>query len=138
MEFIQHDGGRDRAGFRGRSDCVVRSISLVAGEPYKQIRADLASLQKKMTGGLYPSISDGVMTPIHYIYLTGRGWELTLTKGQYLNEIPREGCLIAVIPRHMMAIRDGVVWDAWDSRFSKRTRSGFPRLLGYYRPPVDI
>ena len=34
----------------------------------------------------------------------------------------------------MMAIRDGIIYDSWDSRFSRRTRSGYPRLLGYYTP----
>ena len=80
LDFVQHDGGRDEAGFRGRSDCVVRSICLVTGEAYAHVRQDLAHLQKTMTGGLYPSISDGVMTPVHYLYLTSKGWALQLTK----------------------------------------------------------
>ena len=50
--------------------------------------------------------------------------------------MPRDGRYIAVIPRHMMAVRDGTVWDVWDSRFSRRTKSGYPRLLGYYVPPT--
>ena len=76
------------------------------------------------------------MTPVHYLYLTGKGWALTLTKNAYLPEIPRDGNFIAVIPRHVMAIRNGAVWDAWDSRFSRKTKSGYPRLLGYYSPPT--
>lgn len=136
LEFVQHDGGREGAGFRGRADCVVRAICLITGESYNHVREDLSYLQKKMTGGLYPSIADGVMTPVHYLYLTGKGWELTLTKNAYLPDIPRDGNFIAVIPRHVMAIRHGTVWDAWDSRFSRRTKSGYPRLLGYYSPPA--
>ena len=136
LDFVQHDGARDEAGFRGRSDCVVRSICLVTGEAYAHVRQDLAHLQKTMTGGLYPSISDGVMTPVHYLYLTSKGWALQLTKNAYLPDIPRDGRYIAVIPRHMMAVRDGTVWDVWDSRFSRRTKSGYPRLLGYYVPPT--
>ena len=136
LEFVQHDGGRVEAGFRGRADCVVRAICLITGESYNHVREDLSYLQKKMTGGLYPSIADGVMTPVHYLYLTGKGWELTLTKNAYLPDIPRGGHFIAVIPRHVMAIRNGTVWDAWDSRFSRRTKSGYPRLLGYYSPPA--
>ena len=135
LDYVQHDGGREDAGFRGRADCVVRAICLITGEPYTHVRQDLSYLQKKMTGGLYPSIADGVMTPVHYLYLTGKGWELTLTKGTYLTDIPREGDYIAVIPRHVMAVRDGTVWDSWDSRFSRRTKNGYPRLLGYYTPP---
>jgi hypothetical protein len=114
----------------------VRSICLVTGESYAHVRQDLAHLQKTMTGGLYPSISDGVMTPVHYLYLTSKGWVLQLTKNAYLPDIPRDGRYIAVIPRHMMAVRDGTVWDVWDSRFSRRTKSGYPRLLGYYVPPT--
>ena len=131
LDYVQHDGGRDDAGFRGRSDCVVRAICLITGDAYSHIRQDLSYLQKKMTGGLYPSISDGVMTPVHYLYLTSKGWELTLTKSAYLPDIPRDGNHIAVIPRHMMAVREGAVWDSWDSRFSRRTKSGSHRLVGY-------
>ena len=136
LEYVQHYGGRQKAGFSGRADCVTRAICLITGEPYTNVRKDLSSLQKKMTGGLYPSISDGVMTPVHYLYLTEKGWELTLTKNAYLPDIPRDGHFIAVIPRHVMAIRHGTVWDAWDSRFSQRTKCGYPRLLGYYSPPA--
>ncbi|CAI8335046.1 MAG: Uncharacterised protein [Halieaceae bacterium] len=136
LDYVQHDGGRQEAGFRGRSDCVVRAICLVTGDVYADVRRDLSYLQKKMTGGLYPSIADGVMTPVHYLYLTGKGWRLELTKNTYLPDIPRDGRFIAVIPRHVMAVCDGTVWDAWDSRFSRKTKSGYPRLLGYYCPPT--
>ena len=95
LEFVQHDGGREGAGFRGRADCVVRAICLITGESYNHVREDLSYLQKKMTGGLYPSIADGVMTPVHYLYLTGKGWELTLTKNAYLPDIP---CLLYTSP----------------------------------------
>ena len=104
LEFVQHDGGREEAGFRGRADCVVRAICLITGESYNHVREDLSYLQKKMTGGLYPSIADGVMTPVHYLYLTGKGWELTLTKNAYLPDIPRDGHFIAVIPLSLIHI----------------------------------
>ena len=136
LGFVHTDGGREAAGFRSRDDCVVRAICVITGADYNSVRKDLSAMQRDMTGGLYPSITDGVMTPVHYKYLLDRGWGLVLTKGAYLMDVPRDRTLIAVIPRHMMAIRDGIIHDSWDSRFSRRTRSGYPRLLGYYTPPT--
>lgn len=47
LEYVQHDGGRDEAGFRGRADCVVRAICLITGDTYNHVRQDLSYLQKK-------------------------------------------------------------------------------------------
>ena len=54
MWTVHTDGGRQAAGFRGRDDCVVRAICVITGEDYNDIRKDLSSMQRDMTGGLYP------------------------------------------------------------------------------------
>jgi hypothetical protein len=38
MKFIYHDGGREAAGFRGKTgDCVVRAIAIATRMPYQQV-----------------------------------------------------------------------------------------------------
>ena len=51
LGYINDDGGRKDAGFRGRGgDCVTRSIAIATGIPYKRVRKDLTDLTKEMTG----------------------------------------------------------------------------------------
>ena len=139
LGYINDDGGRKDAGFRGRGgDCVTRSIAIATGIPYKRGRKDLTDLTKEMTGGLETSAANGVLAPVYHRYLTDLGWEVVITKGQYLNsDLGESGPVIARLPRHMVAIVDGSVRDSWDSRKSRRTKSGFPKLTGYYRKSDD-
>ena len=42
LKFVNNDGGRAAAGYRGQAgDCVVRSIAIVTGLPYQKIYNDL-------------------------------------------------------------------------------------------------
>ena len=42
LKFINNDGGRAAAGYRGQAgDCVVRSIAIVSGLSYQKIYNDL-------------------------------------------------------------------------------------------------
>ena len=37
LKFVNNDGGRAAAGYRGQAgDCVVRSIAIVTGLPYQK------------------------------------------------------------------------------------------------------
>jgi hypothetical protein len=47
MEFIFNDGGRAKAGFKGKaSDCVCRSIAIATGKPYQEIYDVLADMNE--------------------------------------------------------------------------------------------
>ena len=38
MEWIYDDGGRAKAGFKGKTgDCVCRAIAIATGKPYKEV-----------------------------------------------------------------------------------------------------
>jgi len=42
MEFQFNDGGREAAGFKGKTgDCVTRSIVIATGLPYQKVYDDL-------------------------------------------------------------------------------------------------
>ena len=135
MKFKYDDGGRKAAGWKGKNaaDCVPRAISIATGKNYRDIRSDLDALTTKMTGGLQTTTNNGTPNPVSYRYLDLTGWELVLTKGQYLKDIPRNGIYIACIPRHMVTVINGIAHDTWDSTKSRRTKCGSPKLEGYYR-----
>jgi len=143
MRFIEDDGGRLRAGWKGNraSDCVPRAITIATGhwqyvadgQHYRNVRTILDAMCKKMTGGLTASSNRGTPTPVSHKYLTGRGWELVLTKGKYLKDLPKSGTFIACLTRHYVAVIDNVLYDTWDSRHSNRTKCGSPPMKGYYR-----
>ena len=43
MPFVQDDGGRAAAGYKGAAgDCVCRSITIATGKPYREVYARLA------------------------------------------------------------------------------------------------
>ena len=43
MEFNFNDGGRAKAGYKGRTgDCVTRAVAIAAELPYKQVYDRLA------------------------------------------------------------------------------------------------
>lgn len=135
MRYTHNDGGREFAGWKGKraADCVPRAIAIATGEHYRNVRRDLDGLVKEMTGGLDTTTNNGTPTPVSYRYLDLKGWELVLTKGQYLKDLPSDGTYIACLPRHMVAVINGTLHDTWDSRKSKRTKCGSPKLEGYYR-----
>ena len=82
------------------------------------------------------TVANGVYEPVSHAYLVKLGWELILTKGAYLCDLPKRGTLIACLSRHNIAVKDGTLFDSWDSRKSKRTKCGSPVLKGYYFKPV--
>lgn len=135
LRYKLNDGGRRDAGFKGNAgDCVTRAIVIATGEPYRKTYDALGALYAEMTGGLERSARGGVASPVWFRYLTERGWDLLLTHNCYFTaeEIPMQGTIIAVMPRHCAAVIDGVVHDAWDSRKSNRTKNGTPKLMGFY------
>jgi hypothetical protein len=135
LTFKKSDGGKADSGLgTARSgDCVIRAIAIAEQQGYRKTKAGLNDLLHEMTGGLQRSCNDGTPLPVSHKYLTDRGYVLTLTKGTYLCDNDFTGrTVIACIPRHKMAIVNGQVLDTWDSRKSRRTNCGSPKLQGFY------
>jgi hypothetical protein len=138
MRFKQNDGGKADAGLgtARAGDCVIRAIAIAEDQGYRKTKAELNELLHEMTGGLQRSCNNGTPTPVSHKYLTDRGYELVLTPKMYLQDLDfSEMTVIAKIPRHMMTIINNCVNDKWDSRKSRRTKCGSPKLEGYYFKP---
>lgn len=132
--FVETDGGRHAAGFRGEAgDCVTRAIAIATGLPYRQVYDALAGAQASV--GKPRSARDGVETKVLRSYLESLGWTWTPTMkiGQgctvhlRADELP-SGRLIVRLSRHIAAVIDGVVYDNHDP-----SRDGTRCVYGYYR-----
>ncbi len=141
IEFVEDDGGRAAAGFRGEAgDCVVRAIAIACDEDYRVVYDELASAMReqprKARGKMTPR--NGVPMPVIHAYLAGRGWAWTPTMrvGQgctthlRADELP-SGRLIVRVTKHVAAVIDGVVHDTHDGG----SRGGTRCVYGFWSRP---
>jgi hypothetical protein len=153
--FVKDDGGRRRSGVargRGRKgeagDCAVRAIAIATRRPYREVHdaLTLAAVHHAAAGrsaharwarrrGVRALHADhGVAREVSGPYLEDLGWRYTSTKelprgrGVHLraDELPR-GRLIVQLPRHLVAVIDGVIHDVDDC-----SGEGRRRVQGYW------
>ena len=138
MKYLETDGGRKDAGYRGQGgDCVTRAIAIATSMPYRRVRLALTDLCVEMTGGMYKGVANGCPTPVAHKFLTQLGWEAVPAE-MYINELPKNQPIIACLTtkRHWAAVINNTVKDTWDSRYTRRTKNGWMKLDGYYRKAV--
>lgn len=129
MIWIENDGGRADAGYRGDTrDCVTRAIAIATGQPYRQVYDALYA-----AAGATPR--NGVPRKVYDPYLAGLGWEWTPTMSigtgctvhMRADELPA-GRLIVRLSRHLSAVIDGTVHDTFDP-----SRDGTRCVYGYWK-----
>ena len=129
--WVKNDGGRAAAGYRGRAgDCVVRSVAIASGLPYREVYDALShgartQRQTKYSRVKPSSARDGVQTSRKWFrdYMTSIGfrWVPMMKIGGgcrvHLNaaELP-PGRLVVSVSRHYTAVLDGVIHDDHDPR----------------------
>lgn len=132
IEFVQNDGGRIEAGFKGKAgDCVCRAIAIVTGLPYREVYDRLAAgnasqrvtkhTKKKLAGK--KTARSGIYTHRKwfkdYMAELGFEWVATMQIGSgcqvHLNaaELPK-GRIIVSLSKHYAAVIDGVLHDTYD------------------------
>ena len=141
--FIQDDGGRAAAGFKGRAgDCVCRAIVIATGRPYAEVYTELSAreigwAEKRMVkdpDGLYRPRADTKYTLRAYMENLGWKWTSTMKIGSgcavhlRADELP-SGRLIARVSKHWTAVIDGVIHDTYDP-----SRNGTRCVYGYFQP----
>ena len=138
MQFVENDGGRHLAGFRGLAgDCVCRSVAIAAGLPYADVYNRLAHEMKNMRRPCRTrSPRNGV--PVRRVwfkrYMTNLGfeWVPTMHIGQGCRvhlrqgELP-PGRLVVQVSKHLTAVIDGVVHDTHNP-----CRDGMRCVYGYW------
>jgi hypothetical protein len=141
MEWIQDDGGRSAAGFRGfTGDCGARALAIGAEIPYRDAY-DLLTQRERARAirrGKDPrgqTARNGTSREVMRDVLAELGWSWTPTMGigtgctvhLRTGELP-DGRLIVSLSRHYAAVIDGVIHDTHDP-----SRDGTRCVYGYWR-----
>jgi len=134
LGFIKTDGGRKDAGLRGgyAGDCVIRSIALASGRPYKRVYEDFKGLIANRLGY---TPEDGILTqkPAFKLYMIENGftWNITCRIGSrertHMNrkELPK-GRLVLSLSKHYTCVINHTIYDTYDpSNEGKRMVYGF-------------
>ena len=153
LHFIERDGGRAAAGFKGTAgDCVCRAIANATGLPYREIYERLAegnatqrnSKRKGKRGAR--SARDGIFTSREwfkrYMRELGFVWVPTMQIGSgckvhlRAGELPEDKRLVVSLSRHYSAVVNGVILDTYDP-----SREGMRCVYGYWqleRDPLEM
>lgn len=146
MNFIYDDGGREAAGFKGKTgDCACRAIAIATQMPYKEVydlineygkaeRANRKSRRGNTRNGHRSDARTGVYADTMRKIMERLGWKwhptMAIGKGCTVHlrkdELP-SGRIVCNVSRHFVAVIDGVVHDTYDS-----TRDGNRCVYGYY------
>ena len=116
LDFIPTDGGAHAAGFTSKNDCVIRSIRLITGSSYREIRRDFNAINTSLGRGL---VGDAGVTPRAYIpYLERRGFQRIDVSDESLSMLDaynRYGDVVVRTDGHTATIIDGVLYDSYNS-----------------------
>jgi hypothetical protein len=139
MRFTYNDGGREAAGFKGKTgDCVCRAIAIATELPYQEVYDLINKFAKnERTGKCKKGVSSartGVYTQTARKVLQHLGWKFVPTMGigtgctVHLRdgELPM-GRIICNVSRHFTAVIDGVINDTYDC-----SRDGNRCVYGYF------
>ena len=135
--FVEDDGGRAAAGYKGRAgDCTVRAIAIATEQSYQDVYDALWALNRKAKRGPGDtSPRDGnTTTKTIRAYMASLGWTwvptMQIGSGTTVHltadELPT-GRLVTRLSRHMCAVIDGVIHDTYDP-----SRGGTRAVYGYY------
>lgn len=124
LPFVIDDGGRSKAGFRGRADdCVARAVAIAANLPYAEVYAVIAKGVGAERGSKSATARRGVHTQRKwfrdYMCELGFTWVARMHVGTgcttHLShgELPM-GRLVVSLSKHVSAVIDGVIHDTFD------------------------
>lgn len=142
MKWINSDGGRSAAGFKGSAgDCVVRAVAIASGRPYAEVYAALSDgcMGQRLTkrSRQKSSARNGVNVTRkwfkEYMQSIGFVWVPTMTIGSGCRvhlkdgELPH-GRIVVSVSKHYTAVIDGVIHDTHDPQ-----REGVRCVYGYWK-----
>lgn len=144
IEFVEDDGGRALAGFRGDTgDCVTRAAAIASGRPYGEIYAlvnDLALSERPRENRGRSRARTGVnkRTTRRLMAELGFEWQPTMKIGSGCLMHVREdelpfGRIVVQLSRHVAAVIDGVLHDTYDC-----SRDGTRCVYGYWLLPWRV
>lgn len=140
MRFIQCDGGRAAAGFKGvTGDCVTRAIAIAANKPYQEVYDALNKIAQNERRGKRKKKTSSARTGVYrysydkYLKSLGWKWQPTMFVGSGCKvhlkdgELPAGKWLILALSKHMCAFKNNFIFDLSDP-----SRNGTRCVYGYY------
>lgn len=116
--FVEDDGGRQAAGFKGKSgDCAVRAVAIATGLSYRDAQKlvkDFAAKGKQgnraISRGVYKEDLDAALRSIGWV------WHKAPTlEGRKARYSDIHGVAIVRMAKHYAAVVNGELRDSWDS-----------------------
>lgn len=139
MKWTYDDGGRELAGFKGKTgDCACRAVAIATGKPYREVYDALNALgaterpSKRRRGRSSSRTGYHGVTLRKYLSSLGYQWTPTMQIGAGCTthlrdgELPK-GRLVAFVSKHYCAVIDGVIHDIFDP-----SRGGNRCVYGYF------
>lgn len=139
-DFIEDDGGRQAAGFKGKAgDCVTRAIAIATERPYLEVYNRLGEMVEEWSQGRSrqakawrakgrgATARNGTPGPVCERYMREEtDWVKVpmkaiggrATADEIWAQLP-PGRLVLQQARHWVALVDGVIHDIWDSNQSR-------------------
>ena len=143
LKWKFNDGGRELAGFKGKTgDCVTRAIAIASGKSYKEIYEVMANGNLNQRKSKYHKKGEktartGISVKRKWFkdYMSSLGfkWTPTMFIGSgckvhlKADELP-SGNLVCSVSKHYVAVVDGVIQDTYDC-----SRDGTRCVYGYWR-----
>ena len=126
MKWIYNDGGRSYY-YKAQNvrDCVCRAIAIASDKDYKVVYNTL----KIFNNGVSPR--NGMYEVVYAKLLKAWGWKCVPCKNVHLkeDELP-DGIIICKIDRHLVAVKDKIAYDTWDStKVRKGKNKGKPDMV---------
>tara|TARA_R100001460_G_scaffold49842_1_gene88089 strand:- start:388 stop:816 length:429 start_codon:yes stop_codon:yes gene_type:complete len=142
MSYVYNDGGRERAGYKGKAgDCGVRALAIALQIPYKEVYDKVNEFSAQEKPSKRRRGKSNARTGIHTHTFRkiaehyGLKWIPKMTIGlgctTHLrsDELPK-GRIICKVSRHYTAVIDGVINDTYDC-----SRRGTRCVYGYWVKP---
>ena len=128
MKWIYNDGGRSLY-FKAQDvrDCVCRAIAIANDKDYKVVYNTLKIFNNNQ------SPRNGVYESVYSKLLKSWGWKCISCENKNIHlkedELP-DGIIICKIDRHLVAVKDKIVYDTWDStKVRKGKNKGKPDMV---------
>lgn len=133
ITWVQDDGGRAAAGFRGDAgDCVNRAIAIATGLPYVDVRDLINEVAGKACAntGVSGKVTRRVMANLGWLWTPTMGIGTGCRVHLHQDELPL-GRIMCQVSKHVVAVIDRVVHDTHDP-----SREGTRCVYGYWQLPT--
>lgn len=145
MTYVQDDGGRALAGFKGDAgDCFVRAVCIAGKLPYQEVydlvnqyggrerKSRKRSRKSAARTGVYGSTARRIMEALGWAWTPIMGIGTGCKVHLRADELPA-GRIVCNVSKHFVAVIDGVIHDTYDP-----SRNGTRCVYGYWTAPTEV